>query len=63
MGIFAKITNYFKEVKSELQKVTWPSKSTTVNYTIAVIAFSIAMVIFLGGLDLIFSYLLNKYIL
>ncbi len=63
MSIFFKITNYFKEVKTELKKVTWPSKNTIINYTIAVVIFSFFMMVFLGGLDLLFSYLLNKFVL
>ncbi len=63
MRIFSGISNYFKEVKSELKKVTWPNTKTTVNYTIAVILFSLAMMIFLGGLDFVFSYLLSKFVL
>jgi len=63
MNIFLSTTTYLKEVKSELKKVTWPSRDITIKYTIAVILFSIAMIIFLGGLDLIFSYLLNTFVL
>jgi len=63
MSIFSKIVNYFKEVRTELQKVTWPSRVTTFNYTIAVVVFSVIMMIFLGGLDLLFSYLLTKFVL
>ena len=63
MNIFSKIVNYFKEVKAELKKVTWPARSTTFNYTMAVVLFSLSMMIFLGGLDLLFSYLLNKFVL
>jgi len=63
MSIFFKITNYFKEIKTELKKVTWPSKNTIINYTIAVIIFSFAIMVFLGGLDFFFSYLLNKFVL
>ncbi len=67
MNIFSKIffaiVTYFKEVKLELKKVTWPKRSVTINYTIAVVVFSLAMIIFLGGLDFVFSYLLNKFIL
>lgn len=61
--IFFAVANYFKEVKSELKKVTWPKKEVIINYTIAVVVFSLAMVIFLGGLDFTFSYLLNKFVL
>ncbi len=58
-----KITNFFKEAKAELKKVNWPTKKQTINYTIAVIAISLAMAIFLGGLDYFFSYLLKIFIL
>ncbi|MBI3671325.1 preprotein translocase subunit SecE [Candidatus Azambacteria bacterium] len=61
--IYFGFINYSKEVQSELKKVTWPSKEMTIKYTLAVVALSFAMVVFLGGLDLVFSYLLNKYIL
>lgn len=51
------------DVKVELKKVTWPSREETVVYTVAVILFSIAMIVFLGGLDFLFTYLLSAYIL
>lgn len=60
---FSIIVEYFKEVKSELKKVTWPSREETISYTVLVILFSLAMVVFLGGLDFLFSYLLSAYIL
>lgn len=61
--MFGKLLNYFKEVKSELKKVSWPSRKETVNYTIAVILLSLAFALFLGGVDFILTYLLNKFIL
>jgi preprotein translocase subunit SecE len=45
------ITTFFKEVKSELSKVVWPSRNDTIRYTIAVIVFSIAVALILGAAD------------
>jgi preprotein translocase subunit SecE len=58
-----KITTFLKEARAELMKVNWPSKKQTINYTLAVIGISIAVAIFLGGLDYIFSYILKTYII
>jgi preprotein translocase subunit SecE len=50
-----KLTNYFKESVAEMKKVTWPTKKETYNYTLLVIGISIAVALFLGLLDYIFT--------
>jgi preprotein translocase subunit SecE len=55
MGNLEKIKNYFKEVKVEMDKVDWPSKDTTINYTLIVIGVSAATAVFLGALDYFFG--------
>ncbi len=44
---------FFREVVSELKKVTWPSREETMKLTAVVIALSIIVGIFIGGLDAI----------
>ena len=46
-----------RETRSELKKVTWPTREQTVRLTIIVSVVAIAVGIFLGGLDLIFQWL------
>jgi len=58
-----KIINFLKEVKLEMKKVNWPTKKETIRYTLIIIAVSIAVAVFLGGLDYIFTTILNKFIL
>lgn len=55
-----KLINYFKEAIAEMKKVTWPSKKETYNYTLLVIGVSLAMAIFLGGLDYLFVFIIEK---
>jgi preprotein translocase subunit SecE len=55
--IISKIIAYFSEVKTELQKVTWPSKIVTMNLTWLVIGVSLAVSLYLGLLDAAFQYL------
>lgn len=54
---------YLRETRFELKKVTWPTRQETIRFTLAVILVSAAVGIFLGGLDYIFQYILNKFVL
>ena len=36
-GFFARVGKWFKEMKSELKKVVWPTKKQTINNTVIVI--------------------------
>ncbi len=58
----SKITEYFKETKTELKHVIWPSQVQTLSYTIIVIVLSVVVAYFLGIFDFIFSKGLEKII-
>ncbi|HAR99531.1 MAG TPA: preprotein translocase subunit SecE [Candidatus Moranbacteria bacterium] len=58
-----KIIQFFLEAKAEMLKVNWPTKKQTVNYTLLVVAVSLVVAGFLGGLDWIFSYILKTFII
>ncbi|KKW20689.1 MAG: hypothetical protein UY64_C0040G0015 [Parcubacteria group bacterium GW2011_GWA1_51_12] len=61
--MFQRFVNYIKEARIELLKVTWPTRQETAKYTIAVIFVSLAVAFFLGGFDLVFAFLLNRFVL
>ncbi len=50
---------FFKDILSELKKVTWPTAKTLIKYTGAVIAFIIVMAIIVGVMDYGLSSLFN----
>ena len=56
-GLFKKIAQWFKETKSELKKVVWPSFKQVVNNTFVVLVVVIATAILIGLFDLIFKAL------
>jgi len=60
--MIAKTINYIKESIEEIKKVTWPTKKETKQYTLLVIAISIAVAIYLGALDYIFNLILELLI-
>ncbi len=52
-GFFAKIARWFREMKSELKKVQWPTWKQTWNNTLTVIVCVILVGVFLWVFDLV----------
>ena len=54
-----KLLKYIKDSMIEMKKVTWPSRKEALNYTVLIVIITIAVAIFLGSLDFIFSKILE----
>ncbi|MCI8393906.1 MAG: preprotein translocase subunit SecE [Bacilli bacterium] len=48
-------SGYFKEVRSELKKVTFPSFKSVMKYTLATLLFCGILVVFFLGMNLLLS--------
>jgi preprotein translocase subunit SecE len=57
-----KTTNFLKEVQTELKKTTWPTRQEALKLTYVVIAVIVVLGIYMAGLDLILSALVNRFI-
>ena len=51
------LSRFIRETRSELRKVTWPTRQQTINLTAIVIAVSVGVGLFMGGLDFVFEKL------
>jgi preprotein translocase subunit SecE len=49
--------SFFREVKAEIKKITWPSKDETKKALIAVLIFTLIYIVLVGGFDFIFNHL------
>jgi preprotein translocase subunit SecE len=50
-GLIERLRNTFDDIRSEIAKVTWPTREETRNLTIVVIGISAAVGILLGAID------------
>ncbi len=57
------LTKFLREVRIELSKVSWPTRKQTIQYTLAVVGVSVALAVFLGLLDAIFSAGINRLLI
>ncbi|HOX97439.1 MAG TPA: preprotein translocase subunit SecE [bacterium] len=56
------VSKYLQETKSEVKKVTWPTKKQTINDTLMVVVISVAMAAFIGVVDYVFNLGLTQLI-
>ena len=61
VGFFATMKKRFTDIKGEMKKIVWPTKSQIVNNTLVVIAVSLIAAVLIFGLDTIFG-LVNQLI-
>jgi preprotein translocase subunit SecE len=55
-----RLREYLRETRVELRKVVWPTREETINLTGVVLLVTLAMTVFLGALDGVFSWLFAR---
>lgn len=54
---------FVREAREELKKVQWPTRETTIRYTIIVVAASLVVGFIIGGVDYLLTIIVESYIL
>ena len=49
--------SFFREVKAEVKRITWPSKDETKKAFVAVVIFTLIYIVLVSGFDFIFKNL------
>ena len=60
MQVVTRIKEFVQEVLVEFRKVTWPTRQELVNSTVVVIAVTVIMAFFLGGVDVALTRLVER---
>lgn len=50
---------FLKEVRAEMAKVSWPSRQEAIRLTLIVIGLSLIVAAYIGGLDFVFTKLVE----
>ena len=59
-GLWTRSRTFLAQVRNELERVTWPSRKEVYATTLVVILISILFGVYLWGIDLILSSLVNS---
>jgi len=57
---YKRFVNFLREVKAEVKKVTWPSKTEVTSTTIVVLAATVFFGFYLFFMDVIFSWVIAQ---
>ncbi len=57
------VKQFMVEVQAEMKKVTWPSRQEATSYTLVVLVVTTIVGAAVYGLDILFTYLVNKLII
>lgn len=60
MAFARPVIKYFRDSYLEMKNVVWPSRRQVIMHTILVIVFSVLIAAFLGLLDMLFAFILEK---
>lgn len=56
-----KLRTFLREVRAELEKVTWPGRQEVQAATLVIIALVLLMAAFIGGVDFVVSRVLGLF--
>jgi preprotein translocase subunit SecE len=56
-----KIRNFLREVRVEMEKVTWPGRKEVQAATLVIIALVMLLAVFIGGVDFVVSRVLGLF--
>ena len=59
--MFEKIQQFLREVRAEMEKVTWPGRPEVQAATIVIIVLVILLAAFIGGVDFIIDRVLGLF--
>ena len=60
--MWEKVKQFLREVRTELSKVTWPTRKEILAATLVVVVFTLITSIYLGLVDVIISKLVRVFI-
>ena len=60
MGVVTRIREFTNEVLAEFRKVTWPTRAELANSTVVVIAVTVVLSLFLGGVDVVLARVVER---
>ncbi len=55
----ARIPEFFKGIKAEFKKITWPDKTSLFKQTVAVISVSLVVGVLIAAMDSIIQFLMS----
>lgn len=60
--MFERITNYLKGVRSELDRVSWPTRNEIISFTVLILVLVVILTTYIWGVDTIIQGVLRFFV-
>ncbi len=60
MEFLKRAREFFTEVLAEFRRVNWPSRQDLINSTVVVVAVTVVIAFFLGGVDIVLARVVER---
>jgi len=60
--MFERITNYLKGVRSEVDRVSWPTRSEVISFTVLILVLVVILTIYIWGVDTIIQAVIRFFV-
>ena len=60
--MFERITNYLKGVRSEVDRVSWPTRSEVISFTVLILVLVVVLTIYIWGVDTIIQAVIRFFV-
>jgi len=60
--MFERITNYLKGVRSEVDRVSWPTRSEVISFTVLILVLIVVLTIYIWGVDTVIQAVIRFFV-
>lgn len=60
--MFERITNYLKGVRSELDRVSWPTRNEIISFTVLILVLVVILTTYIWGVDTIIQGFIRFFV-
>ena len=60
--MFERITHYLKGVRSEVDRISWPTRSEVISFTVLILLLVVLMTIYIWGVDTVIQAVIRFFV-
>jgi len=60
--MFERITHYLKGVRSEVDRISWPTRSEVISFTVLILLLVVLLTIYIWGVDTVIQAVIRFFV-
>ena len=60
--MFERITHYLKGVRSEVDRISWPTRSEVISFTVLILVLVVILTVYIWGVDTVIQAVIRFFV-